>query len=121
MAIEAVGRRIASLWPVLGERQRRLLLGAEARELGHGGVAAVARVAGVAPSTVTRAVAELDAPSELAVGRSRRPSGGRKAVTVADPGLAAALDVLVDPATRGDQMSALRWTAKSTRNLADAT
>ena len=50
--VEAVGRRIASLWPVLGERQRRLLLGAEARELGHGGVVAVARVAGVAQSTV---------------------------------------------------------------------
>ncbi len=117
--VEAVGRRITSLWPILGERQRRLLLGAEARELGHGGVAAVARLAGVAQSTVTRAVAELDAPSELAAGRSRRPGGGRKAATVADPGLAAALDVLVDPATRGDPMSALRWTAKSTRNLAD--
>ncbi len=86
----------------------------------HGGVAAVARLAAVAQSTVTRGVAELDAASELAAGRSRRPGGGRKAATVADPGFAAALDVLVDPATRGDPMSALRWTAKSTRNLADA-
>ncbi len=97
---------------MLGERQRRLLLGAEARELGHGGVVAVARVAGVpgvAQSTVTRAVAELDAPSELAAGRSPRPGGGRKTATVSDPGLAAALDLLVDPATRGDPMSALRW------------
>ena len=56
----------------------------------------------------------------LAAGRSRRPGVGRQAVTVADPHLAVALDLLVDPATRGDPMSALGWTAKSTRNLADS-
>jgi hypothetical protein len=74
-AAEAVGRRIATLWPSLTERQRRLLLGAEARELGWGGVSAVARVVGVARSTVTLAVAELDRPSELPEGRSRRRGG----------------------------------------------
>jgi hypothetical protein len=119
-ALEAVGRRIDSLWPQLNERQRRALLGAEARELGWGGVSAVARVAGVARSTVTAAVAELDGPEVLAPGRSRRSGGGRKSAVVADPGLAAALDALVDPATRGDPMSPLRWTAKSTANLAEA-
>ena len=118
--VEAVGRRIATLWPQLSERQRRLLLGVEARELGWGGVSAVARVAGVARSTVSLAVAEVSRPVELAEGRSRRPGGGRKAAAVADPGLAAALDALVDPQTRGDPMSPLRWTAKSTRTLAEA-
>jgi len=118
--VDAVERRIATLWPQLTERQRRLLLGVEARELGWGGVSAVARVAGVARSTVTLAVAELDRPPVLEEGRSRRPGAGRKAAVVADPGLAAALDALVDPATRGDPMSALRWTAKSTRALAEA-
>ncbi len=118
--MDAVGRRIDVLWPQLTERQRRLLLGAEARELGWGGVSAVARVAGVARSTVTLAVAELDQPQILEERRSRRPGGGRKAAVVADPGLAAALDALVDPQTRGDPMSALRWTAKSTRTLAEA-
>lgn len=118
--VEAAGRRIATLWPQLNERQRRLLLGAEARELGWGGVSAVARVTGVARSTVTLAVAELDRPVELAEGRSRRPGAGRKSAVVADPGLVAALDTLVDPQTRGDPMSPLRWTALSTRSLAEA-
>ncbi len=118
--LEAVGRRIESLWPQLNERQRRALLGVEARELGWGGVSAVARVAGVARSTVTTAVAELERSDVLEPGRSRRSGGGRKSATVADPGLAAALDALVDPATRGDPMSPLRWTAKSTLSLAEA-
>jgi hypothetical protein len=118
--LEAAGRRIMVLSPQLNERQRRALLGAEARELGWGGVSAVARVAGVARSTVTLAVAELDGPEVVDPGRSRRSGGGRKSATVADPGLAAALDALVDPATRGDPMSPLRWTAKSTLTLAEA-
>ena len=118
--LEAVGRRIDSLWPQLNERQRRALLGAEARELGWGGVSAVARVAGVARSTVTTALAELDGPDLAEPGRVRRSGGGRKSATVADPGLAAALDALVDPTSRGDPMSPLRWTAKSTSRLAEA-
>jgi len=118
--VEAAGRRIATLWPQLSERQRRALLGAEARELGWGGVTAIAHVTGVARSTVTLAVAELDRPTELAEGRSRRPGAGRKPAAVSDPGLVAALDALVDPETRGDPMSPLRWTAKSTRSLAEA-
>jgi hypothetical protein len=117
--LEGVGRRVAALWPSLNERQRRLLLGAEARELGWGGVSAVARAAGVARSTVTLALAELDRPQDVPEGRSRRPGGGRKAVTAKDPELVAALDALVDPATRGDPESPLRWTCKSTRQIAD--
>ncbi|MHB8190850.1 MAG: ISAzo13-like element transposase-related protein [Ferrimicrobium sp.] len=85
-----------------------------------GGVSAVVRVAGVARSTVTTAVAELESSEMLEQGRSRRAGGGRKSATVADPGLAAALDALVDPATRGDPMSPLRWTTKSTLSLAEA-
>ena len=118
-ALDAVGRRIEALLPELTERQRRVLLGAEARELGWGGVTAVALVAGVARSTVSAGVSELDRPAVLEPGRSRRVGGGRKPATVSDPGLAAALDKLVDPVTRGDPMSALRWTAKSTRTLAE--
>jgi hypothetical protein len=118
-AMDAVGRRIGAVWPHLTERGRRLLLGAEARELGWGGVSAVARVAGVARSTVTVGLAELERPAQLAEGRSRRPGGGRKPATVSDPGLAAALDALVDPVTRGDPESPLRWTAKSTARLAE--
>ena len=117
--LEAAGRRIEVLWPQLNEHQRRALLGAEARELGWGGVAAVAKVTGAARSTVSLGVAELDQPDVVAPGRSRRAGGGRKSAAVADAGLSAALDALVDPVTRGDPMSPLRWTAKSTRTLAD--
>ena len=69
---------------------------------------------------VTNAVAELELPPELPEGRSRRAGGGRKRAEVNDPGLVAALDALVDPETRGDPESALRWTCKSTRQLATA-
>jgi hypothetical protein len=117
--LDAVGRRIEVLWPELTERGRRRLLAVEARELGWGGVAAVAQVAGVARSTVTAGMVELDSPSTLAPGRSRRPGGGRKSAAVADPELESALDALIDPVTRGDPMSRLRWTAKSTRALAE--
>ncbi len=118
---EALARKSSALCPHLDERQRRVWLGVEAREIGHGGVAAVARAAGVSRPTVAKAVRELDEPSAvLPVGRARRPGGGRKRLTVADPGLVAALEALVDPATRGDPESPLRWTSKSTRQLADA-
>ena len=104
--VEGVQRRVTALWPHLNERQRRLLLGAEARELGWGGVSAVAVAAGVSRSMVTSAVAELGLPPELLAGlpegRSRREGGGRKRAVVTDPGLAAALDALVDPQTRGE-------------------
>jgi len=106
------------MWPHLSERQRRLLLGVEARELGWGGVSSVARVAGVARSTVTVAVAELEVPTRVPEGRSRRVGGGRKSSVEKDPGLVGALDALVDPGTRGDPESPLRWTCKSTRQLA---
>ena len=106
------------MWPHLSERQRRLLLGVEARELGWGGVSSVARVAGVARSTVTVAVAELEVPTRVPEGRSRRVGGGRKSSVEKDPGLVGALDALVDPGNRGDPESPLRWTCKSTRQLA---
>ena len=86
--------------------------------LGRGGVGAVAVAAGVSRSTVTGAFAELDRPSDLPEGRSRRAGGGRKRAAEKDPGLPAALEALVDPQTRGDPESPLRWTCKSDRQLA---
>jgi hypothetical protein len=118
VVVEGVRRRITTMWPHLSERQRRLLLGVEARELGWGGVSSVARVAGVARSTVTVAVAELEVPTRVPEGRSRRVGGGRKSSVEKDPGLVGALDALVDPGNRGDPESPLRWTCKSTRQLA---
>ena len=114
-----VARRVARLWPHLNERQRRLLLGAEADSLGRGGVAAVARAARASRPTVAKGVRELKQTPEPVRG-ARRSGGGRKRLAVKDPGLVAALEALVEPATRGDPESPLRWTSRSTRQLADA-
>lgn len=111
--------KFAVLLPQSDERQRRLLLGAEAIALGRGGISRVAAAAGVSLPTVTRGVAEARA-GETGAGRVRKPGGGRKSLTETDPGLLAALDALVEPGSRGEAMSVLRWTTKSTRNLAAA-
>ena len=110
------------LSPFLDERQRRLMLAVEASELGRGGVSALAGATGAARSTIQAGMRELagevvDTP--LPVGRSRQAGAGRKKATVADPDLVAAIDALVDPDSRGDPESPLRWTLKSTRQLAD--
>jgi hypothetical protein len=118
---EEAGRVLAAkfhvIFPHLDERQRRLLMGAEARALGHGGIRLVARAAGVREATVSLGADELDSGAEP-LGRARRPGGGRKRAAEMDPGLRPALLALVEPDERGDPMSPLRWTAKSTRKLA---
>ena len=112
--------RFEVLLPHLNERQRRLLLAAEARLLGHGGVRAVAQVAGVSETTVRKGVFELEAGEEpFPDGRVRRAGGGRKSAAELDAGLVPALLALVEPDERGDPESPLRWTTKSLRHLAD--
>jgi DNA-binding phage protein len=113
---DAIAARFTALAPHLNERQKRLWVGAEARAFGRGGIAAVARATGVSRPTIYRALAELDEPP--IAGRVRRPGGGRKKLTETDPELARALDALLDPDSRGDPMSPLRWTCKSTGQLA---
>jgi Rhodopirellula transposase DDE domain len=103
----------------LTEKQRRLLAGAGAKALGRGGGARMARLTGLSRPTVYAGVRELDDPPDPR-GRIRRPGGGPKRLAERQPGLLAALDELVDPSTRGDPESPLRWTCKSTRQLADA-
>jgi hypothetical protein len=112
-----VSRKYELLAPFLDERQRRLWMGAEAREGGHGGVSLVARATGTARSTVTRGAFELEEGAE-ADGRVRRAGAGRKGAARADRELVPALLALTEPGSRGDPMSPLRWTVKSTRNLA---
>jgi Rhodopirellula transposase DDE domain len=114
---EMLAAKFEAIFPHLDERQRRLLMGAEARALGHGGIRLVARAAGVREATVSLGVDELDSGAGP-LGRARRLGGGRKRAAGADPGLRPALLALVEPQERGDPMSPLRWTAKSTRALA---
>jgi hypothetical protein len=108
--------KFLAIFPHLDQR-RRLLMGAEAQVLGHGGIRAVARAAGVREATVSLGVDEPDSGGEP-LGRARRPGGGRKRAADLDPGLRPAVLALVEPEERGDPMSPLRWTVKSTRRLA---
>jgi transposase len=117
MIREVLAAMFQAVLPHLDERQRRLLLGAEARALGHGGIRLVARAAGVGEATVSVGASELDA-GEAPLGRVRRAGGGRKRAADADPALRPALLALVEPDMRGDPMSPLRWTTKPTRKLA---
>jgi hypothetical protein len=108
----------AEVKAVLDERQRRLMLGGAARRIGRGGIKQVAAAVGVVPETVSRGVADLRA-GVVADGRVRAVGAGRRPVTQTMPGVVAALEGLVDPATRGDPQSPLRWTNKSTTKLAE--
>jgi hypothetical protein len=116
--IREISAKFRALFPSLSERMRRLWAGTEARAIGHGGIAVVVRATGLARNTVVRGLKELDESSPLDPARVRRPGGGRKRKAVLDPRLKEALERLVEPVTRGDPESPLRWTSKSTRVLA---
>jgi hypothetical protein len=116
--LEQIGVMYAEVKAVLDERQRRLVLGAAARRLGRGGIKKVAAAVGVDPETVSRGVKEV-AAGPVADGRVRVAGAGRPPVTDTLPGVGEALEALVEPVTRGDPQSPLRWTNKSTQKLAD--
>lgn len=116
---ESLERFFSVMSPVLDERQRRLLAGATARMLGRGGTTLVARVSGMSRNTVTDGTKEIDAGAE-ASDRVRREGGGPPRLIDLDPDLLTDLDDLVEPDARGDPMSPLRWTLKSTRTLTTA-
>src|SRR5258708_1099806 len=116
--IDSIRQKYALLESELDERARRCWAASEALALGYGGTSAVAQATGLARNTVAAGIRDAQAPARLAPDRIRHPGGGRKSCADADPGLRAALDALVDPATRGDPESPLRWTCKSTRRLA---
>lgn len=111
--------RFVALLPHLDERGRRSFAAAEARSVGYGGIAAVARATGIAPSTIGRGLEELAGVSAVPAERNRRAGGGRKTLTVTNPALLDDLLGLVSPCERGDPMSPLRWTCKSLRRLAN--
>jgi len=113
----ALRAKVARLWPHLDERARRLFAASEASEMGRGGVSLLSRVCGLSRVTITKGMRELG-ERPLPPGRVRRPGAGRHRIEVSDPELAACLDTLVDPSSRGDPESPLRWTLKSTRVLA---
>jgi hypothetical protein len=121
--IEARIRRKFRLVAVeLDERRRRQWAAAEARDAGWGGISLVARATGLSRPTIMAGLKELELSSSsraAVAARVRSPGGGRRMLTQSDPGLLDALERLIDPATRGDPMSPLRWTCKSTDKLAE--
>jgi tetratricopeptide (TPR) repeat protein len=124
IGLEAVRRKYELLLPLMNERMRRHWAACEAQTLGRGGVTLVAHATGLSRTTITAGLRELrqrvDHPEEqLAPERVRAFGAGRTLLEVNDPALTDALEALVGPTTRGDPQSPLRWTCKSTRNLAD--
>jgi Rhodopirellula transposase DDE domain len=121
--VEARIRRKFRLVAVeLDERRRRQWAAAEARDVGWGGISLVARATGLSRPTIMAGLKELELSAKsrlVAAARVRSPGGGRRTLTQSDPGLLEALERLIDPATRGDPMSPLRWTCKSTAKLAE--
>jgi hypothetical protein len=114
-----VSQGLLQLWPHLDERSRRLAAAAEALRIGRGGISCVSRVCALSRVTITKGLRELD-EAPLPEGRVRRKGAGRPRLELRDVTLEAALEGLVEPLARGDPMSPLRWTCKSTRALADA-
>jgi hypothetical protein len=119
--VAAIKLRYEALSPVLDERSRRRFAAAEALAAGWGGIAAVSEATGIARSTIGYGLRELRGDAaDSAFGGVRRKGAGRKPLTQTDPTLLSDLERLVDPDTRGDPMSPLKWTSKSLRNLAAA-
>ncbi|SDC97783.1 Rhodopirellula transposase DDE domain-containing protein [Sphingomonas sp. YR710] len=117
----AIKLRYEALSPVLDERGRRRFAAAEALAAGWGGIVAVSAATGIARSTIGYGLRELRGTApDSSVGGVRRKGAGRKPLTQTDPTLLSDLERLVDPQTRGDPMSPLKWTSKSLRNLAAA-
>ena len=114
--VEAIRQRFSAVAPFLDERGRRVIAAAEAAAAGYGGIAAVSAATGIAASTIGRGLRELSEPREL--DRIRRPGGGRKPSVAKDATLLTDLGALVEPTSRGDPQSPLRWTCKSVRRLA---
>jgi hypothetical protein len=116
---EELEQKYALLFPHLNERQQHLVAAVDAERLGRGGITLVTRVTGFSRPTLYRAIQDLHQPP-LPVERVRHPGAGRRQLLQHDPQLVEALEALIDPDTRGDPMSPLRWTCKSTRQLANA-
>jgi hypothetical protein len=119
---EEIRDRFAALEPEMDERMRRQWAAAEARTLGWGGIKMVSAATGLSPRTISAGLAELDLAREIRAmeaRRVRRPGAGRHRLSQSDPQLLVALESLIEPVSRGDPQSPLRWTCKSTRRLAE--
>ena len=120
--IESIRLKYNTLKFEFDERSRRMWAAAEAKSLGHGGITTISKATGIAESTIRIGRHEMEKDSltkeESTSRRIRKKGGGRKSLSEKDTDLITLLDALVEPSSRGDPMSPLRWTCKSTRKLA---
>ena len=114
----ALREKFIAVWRFLNERTRRIMAANEAMGLGHGGISRVRRACGLSRKAIAKGILEIRDGSLHDDGRIRRVGAGRKKITTRDPKLLGALSRLIDPGTRGDPESPLRWICKSTRTLA---
>ena len=120
---QSIHEKYRLLAEIFNERERRLWAAVEAQQLGRGGISKVAKATGLSRTTIYQGMNELgecSSGADLRRDRVRAEGGGRKALTAKDPQLLESLERLVEPSTCGDPQSALRWTCKSTRQLAEA-
>src|ERR1700682_6006357 len=117
--LAGVKQRFSAVRDLLDERSRRLVVAAESMALGRCGISAASRATGISRPVIREGIKELKAPGKVTPGRVRRPGGGRKRVAERDPSVVSDLEKLVEPVTRGDPESPLRWTCKSVRRLAE--
>jgi len=110
-------RKFSDVWSLLDERSRRIMAASEARSLGYGGVSRIRRACGLSRKAIAKGIREISEGNTLP-GRVRQLGAGRKSITVSDPNLLVSLENLIEPETRGDPESPLRWICKSTRTLA---
>lgn len=110
--------KLSILLPSLNERQKRLLVGAEAISLGYGAIKFLSSITGMSTNTITRGIREIEAGDEE-ISRIRSEGSGRKKLTVKYPEIKNCIEEIIEPVTRGDPESPLRWTCKSVRNISD--
>lgn len=118
MSTDLLARRLQGLLPFLNEKQRRVAAALEAQSLGWGGISVVSKLTGLSAPTIRRGLSDIKNGKTST--RVREPGAGRKKITQNQPRLKIALEKLVDPTTRGDPQSLLKWTCKSTRNITEA-
>jgi hypothetical protein len=120
--IKKIQEKLKKISLILDEKQRRIVFAAEAEQIGRGGKSQISAITGMSRSTLDAGFVDLKALENndlsIATGRIRRVGGGRKQIFKTNPNLVIELESLIDPLTRGDPMSPLRWTVKSTRTLA---
>lgn len=110
--------KLSGVLPLLNEKQRRVLVAAEANAYGRGGIQTLSRITGISRQTIYRGREDLKDPGPL--DRIRQRGGGRKSLRIAEPALVKDLEALIEPDVRGDPQSMLRWTCKSVRHLSEA-